>query len=303
MNAMTTTAPSCEIGHPRSRRIGISLSKSDDLARLGLMERHLRVAVREIARLVLTSGGTLVYGADLRDDGYVWALIDELHHYPPAQGIGLSVCLHWKEHRRRTRTLLVRAYEQLGISGELVCLDEQGQPYASPLLCRPAAQEAPPEPTKVPKDMSQAEQDALSSALNKMRRHLTHHCDARLLIGGKRIGYMGAMPGLLEEAQMAVAAGQPVFLAGGFGGITLHIAARVDAACEALMSKQVTLDAKAQSALQQFDTLLQGHSWAALNNGLTDDQNRQLATTHRPSEIAALVAYGLGQISGTRQQP
>lgn len=36
--------------------------------------------------------------------------------------------------------------------------------------------------------------------------------------------------------------------------------------------------------------------WSALRNGLTDDQNRHLAVTHRPAEIAMLVSLGLGRL-------
>jgi hypothetical protein len=41
-----------------------------------------------------------------------------------------------------------------------------------------------------------------------------------------------------------------------------------------------------------------GGGWRLLNNGLDDAENRRLAATHRPSEIAALVATGLGRVAG-----
>ncbi len=43
-------------------RLGISVSDSADLARLGLLETHFRLALGEIARCVLVSGGQLAYG-------------------------------------------------------------------------------------------------------------------------------------------------------------------------------------------------------------------------------------------------
>jgi hypothetical protein len=36
--------------------------------------------------------------------------------------------------------------------------------------------------------------------------------------------------------------------------------------------------------------------WAGLNNGLADHENRRLAASHRPSDIAALVSLGLGRL-------
>jgi hypothetical protein len=59
-------------------RIAIPVSESADLNRLGLLEIHFRLALAEIARCVLVSGGTLVYGGHLRRDGYTNFLVQEL---------------------------------------------------------------------------------------------------------------------------------------------------------------------------------------------------------------------------------
>ena len=44
------------------RRLGISVSPSEDLKRLGLSASHLDYAVAELAQLTFLHGGTLVYG-------------------------------------------------------------------------------------------------------------------------------------------------------------------------------------------------------------------------------------------------
>ena len=36
--------------------------------------------------------------------------------------------------------------------------------------------------------------------------------------------------------------------------------------------------------------------WTGLKNGLSDDENRRLAASHRPSDIATLVSLGLGRL-------
>jgi len=48
-------------GALRGTCIGISVAESPDLERLGLLEIHFRLAMAEIARSVLVSGGTLAY--------------------------------------------------------------------------------------------------------------------------------------------------------------------------------------------------------------------------------------------------
>lgn len=36
-------------------------------------------------------------------------------------------------------------------------------------------------------------------------------------------------------------------------------------------------------------------NWPGLQNGLTEEENKKLAASHRPSEIAALISLGLGR--------
>jgi hypothetical protein len=62
-------------------RLGVSVSESPDLTRLGFFEDHLRMALGEIARCVMVSGGTLGYGGHLSPDGYTTFLIHEVHRY------------------------------------------------------------------------------------------------------------------------------------------------------------------------------------------------------------------------------
>ena len=42
--------------------------------------------------------------------------------------------------------------------------------------------------------------------------------------------------------------------------------------------------------------------WTGLDNGLSNEENRRLAASHRPSEIAALISLGLGRNSEQHRQ-
>src|ERR1700689_331680 len=77
--------------------IAISASESADFGRLGLVETHFKLALAEIARSVLVSGGKLAYGGHLNLDGYTGFLIDELQRYS-RRDRPLRVCLAWPEH-------------------------------------------------------------------------------------------------------------------------------------------------------------------------------------------------------------
>ena len=62
-------------------RVGVSVSESADLRRLGLVERHLRLALGEVGRVVIRGGYSLVYGGHLDADGYTAFLQSEMDRY------------------------------------------------------------------------------------------------------------------------------------------------------------------------------------------------------------------------------
>lgn len=270
----------------RGRRIGLSASDSEDLARLGLLPEHLRQALRELARIVFVSGGTLAYGGNLDRDKFSWLLIDELRRYAGRDCGRLELWLSWQEHRRRKLAELDEVREALGTYGTLRAIGKDGACLADPGASR-APRACPPIKSAV----------QLKAGLTHLRRHLTDGGYARLLIGGKRTDYTGDMPGLLEEVLMSLRGKQPVYLAGGFGGITLHIAAQIDpGTCTPLLPPGVAIDQATRDALDEVRALVGTRGWSALRNGLSDDQNRHLAVTHRPAEIATLVSLGLGRL-------
>ena len=59
-----------------------------------------------------------------------------------------------------------------------------------------------------------------SRCLTEMREKSIESSDIRIFAGGKCEGYLGKMPGVLEEFLIAVKEQKPVFLIGGLGGLT-----------------------------------------------------------------------------------
>lgn len=281
----------------RGLRMGISASDSTDLARLGLTQAHFKLAVRDIARTVLVGGGTLAYGARLIPGGYSEFLIGELSQYARAgmfnadgspREARLLVCLSHQEHRHNSLDELNRVDDQLGLYGRLHCVDLQGQLIAD----RSAGRAEAGEPYPTDKALG-------AQGMTALRRYMASQIAGRVLLGGKRAGYHGSMPGVMEEALLALRAGQPLYLAGGFGGITLDITATIDARCERLCPDgwHGMLDTNARAGLAEIAAWSKAGpgGFARIDNGLTVQQNLHLATTHRPAEIAALVALGLGR--------
>ena len=137
-------------------------------------------------------------------------------------------------------------------------------------------------------------------ALTRIREALPRFCNARLLIGGKTLrqspenpnGYIGDYPGIIEEALHTLRKGQPLFVAGGFGGAAALLARELglgpdlpipDAALTEM--RQCTSYRNAIKEIKEkFD-----HS----RTGLSTADLQRLATTQRASELGTLLAKGL----------
>jgi hypothetical protein len=280
---MTTLLPHDAL---RSIWVGISISESPDLARLGLLEAHFRLALGEIARAVLVSSGGLIYGGHLSPEGYTAFLAAELQRYG-RRDRPLLVCLPWHEHRQLPLSELEERQRDLGLFGRVVYLDPDGAEVD------PAAGRG--ETPEVVDD-----QELRQRALTGLRRYMRDRQDGRVLIGGQRQAFQGALPGLMEEALLALEAQQPVYLAGGFGGVTVDIARALEVDDGLWLSHEAAVleeDPRLTAGYTRLQALAQAPDWPGLLNGLSEDENRRLAVTHRPSDIATLVSLGLGRLA------
>ena len=261
------------------------MSDSPDLGRLGLLETHFRLALAEIARCVLVSGGQLTYGGHLDPAGYTTFLVQELHRYS-RRDRPLHICLAWQEHRRVPLSKLKEERSSLGLYGDITFLDPDGRTI-DPAQGR--SEDPAPE----------ADDGVRKKSLTSLRRYMTDNTDGRIFIGGKREGFQGDFPGLVEEAILALKASQPVYLAGGFGGVTMDILRTLEVDDGTWFPKKPDSpvpDERLTRSLESLAAIRREVDWVSrLQNGLDHDEKRQLAATHRPSEIAALISLGLGR--------
>jgi hypothetical protein len=255
--------------------VGISVSESADLGRLGLSATHCELAVAELARAIYLAGGTVVYGGRLVPAGFTDILLAELHEYRGDRN-ALVLCVPETEHQRLSDYELLRREHELHASAELVCLDAHGDPID--IRNRPAHSNAT-DP---------------SEALSAMRQHITNRCDSRVIVGGKLQGYRGSMPGVLEEASLSLGASQPLYVAGGFGGAAAAVALALGrTGATAALDNYPEGGAEHENLLAELATAEQ--TAAATSDGLNDEQRAQLAWSHRPGDIASLVVFGLGE--------
>jgi hypothetical protein len=104
------------------------------------------------------------------------------------------------------------------------------------------------------------------------------------------------MPGVIEEAILSVAAGQPLYVAGGFGGAAAAIARKLGRDDQSWAPPRFPADVDNEpvgQALQQLLHAQQEHPAPA--DGLTNAERRQLAASSRPGEIATLFVMGLAR--------
>ena len=260
--------------------VGISVSDSSDLGRLGLDSRHAELVVGEIARAILIAGGTLAYGGRLRPSGFTQQIMNEVRRFGTARH-SLNLYLAFVEHRHLSRDELDRIDRELGTWGSLITLDK----YGDPTDWRSSTPSEEPLPD-----------DERAASYSALRHHMASRINGRILVGGQLRGYRGIMPGLVEEAILAVQHRQPIYLAGGFGGAAAAVARRLSPSSFAWLPADLPEgedDPDVRAALDSLEALVTRTGWTIAGDGLTPEQRALLEASHRPGEIASLCAVGL----------
>ncbi len=192
-------------------RIGVSVSNSANLAQLGLAREHVEDDLVEITRYLIAAGATVVYGGDLRANGFTELLLEVVarHHTRDDSSARFESVLAWPVHMGMTFDSLAATVKLFAPAGELVLLDENGGEMS--MLERSRLEdEAVPDVMWGP-------------SLTAMRRTLASRCDARIAAGGATADYKGDMPGVAEEVLLSMAADKPTFVTGALGGCALDI--------------------------------------------------------------------------------
>lgn len=295
--------------------VALSISEAEDLPRFGLRKPHLDDVLLEISRYLLVAGVRLAYGGHLGSVGYTVRLADLL--YDPiieqlrgeaapgaAQPAELVSYLAWPT--ASTPADIARLNSRSGLVDVRRCARPDGldETVDAAFVAAPSSD--------IPIG-SAIHRFAWSRGLTIMRQRQTAEVTARVVVGGRLgpagDGYRGRMPGVLEEALLAMRAERPLYLVGAFGGC----ARLVFDALEGRSRPELHWDhQKAAPHSEDLRSLYQqrGEAWdeydaifgelktrglAGLRNGLTDDENRELATTRSAERIVELVLRGIQQ--------
>ena len=241
---------------------------------LGLGKEHLEDAMAEIARHLLAMGAQLVYGGDLRPKGFTELLFELVarHRRDADAGderVGVSNVLAWPVHVSLPADDVKQLADDLRGAAELVCLTLDGRVMAEgerrALETRPATD------------------DEWPHGLTTMRHRMTTMSDARIVLGGRVERFKGRMPGVAEEALIALQARQPLFVLGGFGGCARDIGERLGFAAQQGDARPPW---PGKAEFMNFNT-------DSLNNGLSLDENAILTRTVHIDQAITLILRGL----------
>lgn len=191
-------------------RIGISISDSPSD---GFKANHLPTSqsmrfAQDLTRHLLARSATLIYGGDLRKDGFTEFILDEavaLKNRLNTDDIHVVNHLAWPLHKADQAMTAWRAKYN-------AVMETVEHDAASDIISAVDVDTFLPPSTPQNKYI-------WSRCLTDMRMKSIESSHARICAGGKLSGYNGKMPGVLEEILIAIDKKKPVYLLGAFGGV------------------------------------------------------------------------------------
>ena len=304
----TSTPLTIDFHYPLNKNIGISISdlSDEELICTGQSSKHLVLLSQDIARHLLARNAILIYGGDLRQDGFTQFIFDEAltlkTRMQSKDGIRIKNFIAWPIYKNDTVDIKMWKAEYKPIA-EMV--EFQAPEDVKDLIPNVESFLPPTNPQNL---------FVWSRCLTEMRKKMIGDCDARICAGGRHFGYKGKMPGVLEEIVIAIKMKKPLFLLGGFGGVTASVCKLIKSG---ITPEELTLDWQIENNSGYKDLLdfcisrdiqysvdynlvIETIKSANLNNGLSKEENERLFTTPYIDEVLNLVFKGLKSIFGNK---
>lgn len=290
--------------------VNLSISESDDSAYRGFSPAQVNHFTLQVVSAFFGQGASLIFGHDWREDGVMEAV------YGFAQQVQLPAPLIPEQSKPSVRPLL---WNLIPWPDEPRLLPRDLERLAFTLHIERAG---------LPEELIKYEEEALykgrESALYKYLRargltHLRHRVtgvsQARLCVGGRKLGSEGRYPGVIEEALLSLEDRKPLYLAGVFGGATRQL---IQALMGEPMPNDFCLPTKAhphylnppireEMSETKTDRIVapeavwesfrdQGINGLAKNNGLSKEENLRLFQTAVLDEVIQTVLIGLSRV-------
>lgn len=192
----------------RDKKIAISVSINEDLEFLGFTEQHLNDISIEIARYIIANGGTTIYGGDLRINGFTNYFSEIAKQYKKSNDNTVSFINYFAPPNSKQ------------ISKE-VEIDFKSKQIG--IVKTSGGVEFNPDESYFPKENIE-HRYIYSECFRNMREQMAQDSDARIIVGGKEMDYLGFGPGIIEEAFYTISYSKPLYIIGGFGGASSSLA-------------------------------------------------------------------------------
>ncbi|MFA7123298.1 MAG: TIR domain-containing protein [Candidatus Delongbacteria bacterium] len=303
INIKAVTPLQSNLSISSDRSIGISISDPSiyEMVEMGQTQSHLKLLSQDIARHLLAREYTVIYGGDLRSNGFTEYLLLEAQAVQArlvSTKIFLKNFLAWPIYNK-DRESLTDWISKYNLISEMIKVE-------------------PPEDIA---GMISSKDDFLipttpvnlylwSKSLTKMRNVMIDQCDARICAGGRHTDYKGKMPGVLEEILITIEKKKPLYLLGGFGGVAKSV-------CDSIENKSINekitgkwqsennagyqsfldyIDLEDKNYMPNYDSLVELLKFENLRNGLSKEENIKLFRTINNDEAIYLVLKGLKNI-------
>lgn len=277
-------------------KIGLSISDipSNELIVLGQEKSHLIKLSQMLAQKMIRNRALLIYGGDLRKDGFTEFLFEEA-----------SII----QDRIQNSDILIKNYTMWPIH---LLQNEDFKHWSAMYKGICGFEKMPPAPDVVNEVDSNTPMNpdtvqnryVWSRCLTYMREVMISECDFRVCAGGKTTKYIGCMPGVLEEIYIAINQNKPLYLLGGFGGVTAKVCQYIQS-CR--IPEELSLNWQKNNNDHYSDLLLEyskqnndiNYSWLseltidALHNGLSKEDNLRLFATPFVDEAIHLITKGI----------
>lgn len=237
-----------------NKNIGISISELNGDFDNGFENIHLYTAQEEIAKYLLYTKNKIVYGGDIKYKepfNFVKILAQIADSYNNKNSIINYACYPISKTINDDTKLKYNSIVEFKEFNDLKIEHLDGiMPYNN--------------------------NEALihfSKNLSLMREMMANVCDFRIMLGGKHFGYSGKYPGLLEEAYYTLKASKPLYLIGGFGGVSKLIIDLIND----VDVEELTFDwQKKHKENNKFRTLLDNQIEVDYNEIITTIKNTKL---------------------------
>lgn len=282
--------------------VGISISESQNIKENGFEQIQLKEALVEFTRYLLASGASLSYGGNVQYDSkfnFAKILFDLARNY-------------LKENNRPsdkiTNFVSYPIYTQISTNVMASLTD----------IAR-FIKVAPPDNLagdhdKIFKAETSEDLYVWARSLTEMRKKMNSHIHARVILGGKLTNYKGTIPGVVEEAYLAMLSGKPVYLMGSMGGAAKAIIDCLIGNISHELTEQYQFEnekykefytkyneiekqqGRESISYKKLVSFFNERGITRLNNGLSDEENIKLFNTVNKTEMISLVLKGLMSI-------